>query len=86
MINRGRKCGEDVGIPVVQNVLLDFRDALGVQVTLDAVKGLHLAVIEDGDTLHHSIRPHGDVVDLVGLEASNDGESDGWDVSIHGYA
>lgn len=86
LVDGGRQRGEDVGIPVVEDVLLDLRDAFGVQVALDAVERLELAVVEDGHALHHAIGPHCDVVHLIGLDAADDGERDGGGVSIHMFA
>lgn len=86
LIDRGRQRGEDIGVPVVEDVLLDLRYTFGIQVALDAVERLELAVVEDGHSLHHAIGPHCDVVDLVGLNTTDDWERDGGDVSVHMFA
>lgn len=86
LIDGGRQRGEDIGVPVIEDVLLDLRYTFGIQVALDAVERLELAVVEDGHALHHAIGPHCDVVNLVGLNAAYDWERDGGGVSIHMFA
>ena len=54
LVDGCRERGEDVAVSIGEDIVLDLGDTLGVQVALDAVEGLHLAVVEDGHAFHHS--------------------------------
>ena len=75
--------GENVIVRVVENIAGDFRNSGLVEDALGTEFGGQVLLIENGDSLHHTQGPHGDVVLPPGLDAADDWERKGG-FGVHG--